>query len=223
MLNKFRDVIKQKGVREYSKIKGRVGVLVPHGGRLDIGAEQIGNYVEQNTPASMYVMSSRQGNVKKHRVASTKISHTHSKPLNEVINHSKYNVSIHGHSKPGQEKTVYVGGENSYLKKRIAARLKQYLPNGYAIEHDVAKMPRNIRGTGSRNIVNRSKEGGVQVELPMELRQGVGKSHSSSKLTGLSKKVGEAISEVVNEEFKKRPELGYQKGKEYKDDYAKAA
>ena len=101
MLNKFKDVIKQKGVREYSKIKGKVGVLVPHGGRLDIGAEQVGNYIEQNTPASIYVMSSRQGDVKKHRVSSTKITHTHSKHLNEVINHSKYNISIHGHNKPG--------------------------------------------------------------------------------------------------------------------------
>jgi phage replication-related protein YjqB (UPF0714/DUF867 family) len=222
MPNKFREVIKKKGVEEYNKIKGRVGVLVPHGGKLDIGSEQIGNYVEQNTPASMYVMSSRRGDVKKHRVSSTKIAHTHSKHLNEVISHSKYNISIHGHSKPGHEKTVYVGGENAHIRKKIAAKLKQYLPDEYAIEYDVNKMPRNVRGTG-RNVVNRSEEGGVQVELPKELRQGVGKSHSSPKLTGLSKKVGEAISDVVKEEFEKRPELHYKKGKEYKDDYAKAA
>lgn len=221
MPNKFRDVIKKKGVKEYSKIKGRVGILVPHGGKLDIGSEQVGNYLEQNTPASMYVMSSR-GDPKKHRVASTRYTPTHSKPLNEVVNHSKYNISIHGHSKPGHEKTVYVGGENAYMRKRIADRLKQRLPNEYIIEYNVNKMPRNVRGTG-RNIVNRSEEGGVQIELPRELRQGVGKDHSSPKLTGLSKKVGEAISEVVNEEFKKRPDLHYEKGKEYKDDYAKAA
>lgn len=222
MVNKFKDVIRRKGVKEYSKIKGRVGILVPHGGKLDIGSEQLGNYVEQNTPASMYVMSSRKGDVKKHRVASTKIAHTHSKDLNEVVNHSKYNISIHGHSKPGHEKTVYVGGENAGMRKKIAEKLKYHLPKEYIIEYNVNKMPRNVRGTG-RNVVNRSEEGGVQIELPRELRQGVGKSHSSPKLTGLSKKVGEAISEVVNEEFEKRPNLHYKKGKEYKDDYAKAA
>ena len=221
MPNKFRDVIKQKGVKEYSKIKGRVGILVPHGGNLDIGSEQIGNHIEQNTPATMYVMSSR-GNPKEHRVASTQYTHTHSKDLNEVVNHVKCNISIHGHSKPGHEKTVYVGGENAGMRKKIADRLKQYLPNEYVIEYNVSKMPRNVRGTG-RNIVNRSEEGGVQIELPRELRQGVGKSHSSPKLTGLSKKVGEAISEVVNEEFEKRPDLHYREGKEYKDSYEKAA
>jgi phage replication-related protein YjqB (UPF0714/DUF867 family) len=221
MLNKFRDVLKQKGVKEYSDKKGKVGILAVHGGRLDSGTEQITNYVHQNTPASMYVMSSRRGPVKKHRVASTKIAHTHSKRLRDIVGHSKYNISIHGHSKPGQEKTVYVGGENAAMRKKVAARLKQYLPNEYRIEYDVSKMPRNIRGTG-RNVVNRSAEGGVQVELPKELRQGV-EAHDSSKLSGLSKKVGEAISDVVKEEFEKRPDLHYEKGKEYKDDYAKAA
>ena len=221
MPNKFKNVIKHPGVKEYSSKKGRVGILAVHGGRLDIGTEQIANYVHQQTPASMYIMSSRQGDLKKHRVASTKIAHTHSKRLGSIISHSKYNISIHGHSKPGQEKTVYVGGENAQMRKRIADRLRESLPDEYKIEYDVKKIPRNVRGTG-RNIVNRSAEGGVQVELPKELREGVG-THQSSKLSGLSKRVGEAISDVVNEDFKKRPELRYQKGKEYKDDYAKAA
>ncbi|MBW2981403.1 poly-gamma-glutamate hydrolase family protein [Candidatus Woesearchaeota archaeon] len=221
MVNKFKDVIKQKGVKEYSDKKGKVGILAVHGGRLDQGTEQITNYIHEQTPASMYVMSSRQGDVNKHRVASTKIAHTHSDQLSDVISHSKYNISIHGHSKPGHEKTVYIGGENSYMRRKIAERLRESLPSEYVIEYDVKKMPRNIRGTG-RNIVNRSEEGGVQVELPKELRQGVG-GNDSSKLTGLSKRVGQAISEVVNEEFEKRPELHYKKGKEYKDDYAEAA
>ena len=108
------------------------------------------------------------------------------------------------------------------MRKRVAAKLKQYLPKEYIIEYDVNKMPRNVRGTG-RNVVNRSEEGGVQVELPKELREGVSGSHSSPKLSGLSKKVGEAISDVVKEEFEKRPDLHYRKGKEYKPKYQKAA
>ena len=221
MPNKFKEVLKHKGVKEYSDKKGRVGILAVHGGRLDYGTEQITNYIHEKTPASMYVMSSRRGNVKKHRVASTKIAHTHSDHLNGVVSHSKYNISIHGHNRKGDAKTVYIGGENSYMRKKIAERLRETLPDEYLIEYNVKKMPRNVRGTG-RNVVNRSKEGGVQVELPRELREGVG-THNSSKLTGLSKRVGEAISDVVNEEFKRRPDLHYKKGKEYKDDYAKAA
>ena len=221
MVNKFRDVVKHPGVKEYSSKRGKIGILAVHGGRLDHGTEQVANYVHAKTPASLYVMSSRGGDIGKHRVASTQIAHTHSKHLNDIISHVNYNISIHGHNKPGHEKTVYVGGENAYLRQKVAAKLKQYLPSEYTVEHDVNKMPRNVRGTG-RNVTNRSKEGGVQVELPTELRQGVGKQYDSPKLAGLTQKVGQAISEVVNSEFKAKPDLHY-KGKEYKGEYQKAA
>ena len=56
----------------------------------------------------------------------------------------------------------------------------------------------------------------MQVELPQELRKGVGKNYDSDKLSGLTKKVGQALSDAVKEEIEKRPELKYHKGKEYK-------
>ncbi|HET9556141.1 MAG TPA: poly-gamma-glutamate hydrolase family protein, partial [Actinomycetota bacterium] len=55
------------------------------------------------------------------------------------------------------------------LAGHVAGHLRAALP-GYTVEADLADIPKALRGLHPDNPVNRSRGGGVQIELPPRIR-----------------------------------------------------
>jgi phage replication-related protein YjqB (UPF0714/DUF867 family) len=172
MVFKFKDFVKHPKTRERSKQEGPIAVLAYHAG-TENGTGEIAEGVKG---ASQYVAH----NPGK-RVASTRVTPTHSKHLTGIREYAKTAISIHGHdakgnySKQGREidktKTIYVTGGNKDLADKVASQLESNLGDSYHVETDLNHTPKQLQGKSKYNIVNRFENKGVQVELPAELRK----------------------------------------------------
>jgi len=69
----------------------------------------------------------------------------------------------------GIDRPLLVGGRNRRLAQRVGAALRTALPD-YEVIDDIDEIPRHIRGLDRRNLVNRVREGGVQLELTPRVR-----------------------------------------------------
>jgi phage replication-related protein YjqB (UPF0714/DUF867 family) len=131
----------------------------------------------------------------------------HSKKLSEIMEHVETGISVHGHYKQGEhKKRVYVGGDYADLRNKVGEKLQQTLGDEYEVIYDPNKIPKDLsgtskdRGTSINNFINKiGEEGGVQIELPEELR----------------KNVGDALAEIVRESYhpqeeRKKKEKKYQ-------------
>jgi phage replication-related protein YjqB (UPF0714/DUF867 family) len=190
----------QDRIKEHAEKKGPISVFAVHGGKIDAYTDQIAEYVAANTQASKYIFESKgekKGRFedKSHHVTSTKITPTHSQKLSDIMNHSETGISIHGHYKKGEhQRTIYVGGDNEDLRNQVGERLQDRLGDLYKVVYDPINIPKDVRGTSKDkskpyNFINKiGEQGGVQVELPEELR----KNEEHRKL------VGDTLVEVVN-------------------------
>ncbi|MBW2996645.1 poly-gamma-glutamate hydrolase family protein [Candidatus Woesearchaeota archaeon] len=194
---KFKDVVKHSKTREKAKYDGGIAVLAYHSG-TEKGTGDIAEMVHGKSQASLYKLNTP------HRVASTRITHTHSDKLSRIKDHAKTAISIHGHGRKnnGRDKTIYVTGQNNYLAKKIASEIEGKLGKKYTIETNVKNTPKHLRGESQYNLVNKFEKKGVQVELPKKLRD------SSLHRTYVAR----SISNVVKKESGK-----------YKPMYEKAA
>lgn len=78
-------------------------------------------------------------------------------------------VSLHGYGEPGFEATALLGGNNREFAVVIGAELRA---RGLDAVADLKTIPKRLRGTHRLNPVNLPPRAGVQVELPMALREG---------------------------------------------------
>ena len=91
--------------------------------------------------------------------------------LRAVLEHADVVVSLHGYGRPDLRDTLLLGGGNRELAATLAARLRQALP-AWPVVDDLEAIPVRLRGVHPDNPVNRSRRGGVQVELPPRIRDG---------------------------------------------------
>ena len=85
------------------------------------------------------------------------------------LDHVDHVVSIHGYGRDGFWTRLLLGGRDRRLAARVGPVLQSGL-DGYEIVDDLDAIPAALRGLHPENPVNRSRGGGVQLELPPRVR-----------------------------------------------------
>ena len=163
----FADLIATPGVEELHRDGVGVGVMAIHGG-IEEGTDSIAHAVTAATGAALYTVVQPQ-TLRRH-VPSIRFDPAHSKRLRRFLDSVETTVSLHGYGEPGLEATALLGGNNRALAWAIHGELAA---RGVTAIADLDGIPQRLRGIHRLNPVNRPRLAGAQVELPMELRQGL--------------------------------------------------
>jgi phage replication-related protein YjqB (UPF0714/DUF867 family) len=162
----FADLLAHPGIVEQRAIAGRVGFLALHGG-LEQGTAEIARAAAERAGASWYALV-QPPDLRWH-VPSHHYEAATSPGLDEVLDHCEVVVSVHGYGRDDCWTTLLLGGRDRDLARALGVRLRAALPE-YEVRDDLAAIPRELRGLDARNPVNRSRGGGVQLELPPRVR-----------------------------------------------------
>jgi phage replication-related protein YjqB (UPF0714/DUF867 family) len=187
MLN---ELLATDGVEETCELRSKVGVMAFHGGSLEVMTDVIAREVADRAGASLYTI--RQPRGFRWHIPSTLMDPSHSPALAGFLEHVDATIAIHGwgtdgftqdpgprgelytadvfrFGRDGIDRPLLVGGRNRDLARRVADALRAALPT-YEVIDDLEKIPANIRGLDRRNLCNRVREGGVQLELTPRVR-----------------------------------------------------
>ena len=172
-----------EGVEEACELRSRTGVMAFHGGSLEVMTDVIATAVAEHAGASLYTI--RQPRTFRWHIPSTKIDPSHSPALQSFLEHVDKVVAIHGwgteqfgqitapsmfrFGRDGIDRPLLVGGRNRELAGRIASALREALPS-YEVVDEIEQIPSHCRGLSPRNLCNRVREGGVQLELTPRVR-----------------------------------------------------
>jgi phage replication-related protein YjqB (UPF0714/DUF867 family) len=110
----------------------------------------------------------------KWHIPSSSYDPAHSGELAMFLAHVDVVVSVHGYGglRSSDERwiTALVGGASRARASDLAARLRIALPH-YRFVDDLEVIPSHLRGVHPDNPVNRTRRGGVQIELPPRIRR----------------------------------------------------
>ncbi len=162
----FAACLARPGVVETVELRGRVGVMAFHGGRLERVTDVIATEVARRVDASSYVVHHPDD---RHHVPSIDVDPAHSRSLADFLDHVDVAVALHGYGGATRARSVLLGGRNRALAHHIASHLDGRLDD-HPVEVDLAAIPRHLAGQHLRNPVNRPRQHGVQVEVPAILR-----------------------------------------------------
>jgi phage replication-related protein YjqB (UPF0714/DUF867 family) len=155
----------RKASAELLILADSVGLLAPHGGRI----EAIARFVAERTKASLYVYSGRRpaGNRALH-LPSHRVKLEARPLLQRFLAHVSAAIAVHGHGR--LPRRVYVGGLNQAMVQRFSELVRPVLSH-YDWIVDPEEIPPEIRGRDPHNIVNLPPAQGLQLELPRGLRR----------------------------------------------------
>jgi len=156
-------------VQEYLRLEGILGLMAIHGGGIEPGTEEMARFVAYHSGASLYVYAGRLsgGNLSLHRPS-------HDGRIEEralvvqFIKHVKTAISIHGHGR--RQNRAYVGGLHQSMVQRFVELARPALSQ-YEWISDPKMMPPGLSGQSPSNVVNLPPAKGMQLELPIKLRQ----------------------------------------------------
>ena len=198
--HKFKDALEKGKELGKGHEQGKDLAILAYHADTEKGTGEVAEAVYDNSPTSMY-------GFKGPRASSTRVTHTYSDKLKSLVEMQIQLISIHGHKRNktyekngreiDQKTTIYVSGQNDKLSKEVAVELVTQLGKEYHIETNPDYIPKHLQGTSDNNIVNKSEQGSVQVELPTALRE----NQEHLKL------VSDSLTNVAKD---------YQKAKEYK-------
>jgi phage replication-related protein YjqB (UPF0714/DUF867 family) len=163
----FADLLAHPGVTERVELRSRFGFMAIHGGSLERGTAEIATRAAALADASLYTVV--QPDDFRWHLPSHLVVPEASPALASFLDHVDAVVSIHGYGRAGYWTTLLLGG----LDRGLAARLRPVLCeelDGYEIVDDLEQIPSMLRGVHPENPVNRSRGGGVQLELPPRVR-----------------------------------------------------
>jgi phage replication-related protein YjqB (UPF0714/DUF867 family) len=167
----LRDFLEFPGVEERSTLRSRFGFLAVHGG-LEQGTAEIATAAADAAGASVYAVV--QPEELKWHISSLQYDPAHSGELAAFLEHVDIAVSVHGYGglrgSDDRWLTALVGGANRELAAALAQVLRDALPH-YRFVDDLDVMPPELRGVHPANPVNRTRAGGVQIELPPRIRR----------------------------------------------------
>jgi phage replication-related protein YjqB (UPF0714/DUF867 family) len=166
------DLLTHPGVEEVCDIRGRFGLMAPHGGSLERGTDELASAAAERAGASYYAV--RQPPDLTWHVPSIEFDPAASLRLAAFLDHVDTVVAVHGFGRAGLWTTLLVGGRNRTLASRLAVALRGTLGDGFTVVDDLAAIPRPLRGVHPRNPVNRPRWQGAQLELPPRVRPGTG-------------------------------------------------
>ncbi len=134
-----------------------VTILAIHGGQIEEGTSRIARQIA-NTDFNLYLFEGWLGkNSRKLHITSTCFDDPSAIALTTS---SIMAVSVHGQSDSGN--VVCMGGTNETVKQRVAENLASA---GFKVEIPCPRLP----GKNAKNLINKAKKGGVQLEITLNL------------------------------------------------------
>jgi phage replication-related protein YjqB (UPF0714/DUF867 family) len=158
-------LLSDPGVIEASRLRSRFGFLAINGGGLEQMTDTIAERAAEAADASVYFV--RHPDRYPHHLSSALFRPGESARLAEFLDHVDVTVSLHGYGRIGRGTQLLAGGSNRGLAAHLARHLD--LP-GYQVVTDLDKIPLELRGLHPHNPVNRTRDGGTQLELPTRVR-----------------------------------------------------
>lgn len=178
--------------KEYTILRGPVGLMAFHGGAIEMGTEEMANYIRSKTDCSLYVFSGRlsRDNYEKLHIPSSLLNPVHSEKLSSFMMTVHTAIAFHGHR---IDDFILVGGLNVALREKIVNALSDFKVKD--VMGDMSPSYKLVRGESLLNIVNKPQRRGVQVEVPYRLRKLQGNNLSEEACL-----MGDCIAHVLNEE-----------------------
>jgi phage replication-related protein YjqB (UPF0714/DUF867 family) len=167
----FDELLRYPGVIEESQLRSRFGFLAFHGGSLERGTAEIAASAAELGRASLYAV--RQPEDLRWHIPSALVDPGLSPALSTFLDYVDVVVSVHGYGRRGYSNVVLIGGLNRELATQAAAALRAVVPSHRFVD-DLRAIPPTLRGVHPYNPVNRTRGGGIQIELPPTLRDGDG-------------------------------------------------
>jgi phage replication-related protein YjqB (UPF0714/DUF867 family)/gamma-glutamylcyclotransferase (GGCT)/AIG2-like uncharacterized protein YtfP len=159
------ELLSDPGVFEESSLRSRFGFLAIHGGGLEEMTDVIAERAADAADASVYLV--RHPDRYPHHLSSARFRVGESARLAEFVDHVDIAISLHGYGRIGRGTQLLAGGSNRALAAHLAGHLD--LP-GYQVVTDIDQIPLELRGLHPHNPVNRTRDGGTQLELPSRVR-----------------------------------------------------
>lgn len=163
----FGALLATEGVVEQLELRSTVGFCAFHGGNLERVTDQIAREAATRSGASYYGVLQPEG--LRHHIPSAKIDPADSPRLATFLAHCHFVISLHGYGRQGHWTTLHLGGQNRALARHIAHHLRWHLA-AYRVTDDLRSIPFELRGQHPDNPCNRTRSGGVQIELPPRVR-----------------------------------------------------
>jgi phage replication-related protein YjqB (UPF0714/DUF867 family) len=160
------ELLQEPGVVEDLDLGSRVGFLAIHGG-LEPGTAEVAQAAARGAGASYYTV--QQPDDLKWHIPTHTIDPGEAPRLAAFLDHVDVVVSVHGYWRADLRMAVLVGGANRELAAELGPLLRDALPE-YEIVDDLDAIPVDLRGVHPANLVNLSRGGGVQLELPHPVR-----------------------------------------------------
>ncbi|MFK4112043.1 poly-gamma-glutamate hydrolase family protein [Streptomyces sp. NPDC002176] len=145
-------------------LAGPIGLLALHGG-VEGGTAELAAEVAARTGATLLTFTQPLGPPT--HIPSTRMSPC--TPLTTFLTHTTLTISLHGHSRRDAPRTIYVGGSNRPAARVLATALSDRAPLFLPLTA-LSEIPAPLRGLHPDNPVNRTRDGGVQLELPVLAR-----------------------------------------------------
>lgn len=145
---------------EWAARGSTVAVLAIHGGEIEPGSSETARAIA-GADWSYYIFSALKPKTRRpHELHVTSV-HFDDPPAVALATAAVVTVSVHG-AKDADEK-ICVGGSSAARRASVGLALSRA---GFFVEEPCKRLP----GTKPRNISNRAKEGGVQLEISKGLR-----------------------------------------------------
>jgi len=156
-------------VHEYIRLEGSLGLMAVHGGGIEPGTEEIARFVAYHSGASLYVYAGRRsgGNLSLHRPSHDGKIEKRALAV-QFLEHVNTAISIHGHGR--RQNSAYVGGLHETMVQRFVELARPTLSQ-YEWISDPKIIPPGLSGQSPTNVVNLPPAKGMQLELPVKLRE----------------------------------------------------
>lgn len=165
------ELLRYPGVIEESQLRSRFGFLAFHGGSLERGTAEVAAAAADLSGSSLYAV--RQPEDLRWHIPSALVDPSLSPVFSTFLDHVDIVVSVHGYGRRGYSNVVLIGGLNRQLAARAAEALRAAVPSHRFVD-ELHAIPPMLRGVHPDNPVNRTRGGGIQIELPPLLRDGDG-------------------------------------------------
>lgn len=163
----FAQLLRHDGVEEVLHLRSPFGFMAFHGGSLEEHTDTIAIAAAARAGASVYAVI--QPPELRWHIPSIDVDPEHSPALQAFLDHVDVAVALHGFGRDGLWTSLLVGGGNRELARHVGDHLAPRLP-GYRVIDALDEIPAPLRGVHPRNPVNRTRAGGVQLELPPRVR-----------------------------------------------------
>lgn len=178
------ELLATEGVEEICELRSRVGLMAFHGGSLEVMTDVIAGDAAERAGASFYAI--RQPRGMRWHIPSNAMDPADSSALRAFLDHVDFAIALHGwgtfdwtapshngdpfrFGSDGEDRPILLGGRNRAVAVAFASEIRAALPH-YEVVEDLDLIPAHVRGLSPRNLVNRARGGGVQLELPPRVR-----------------------------------------------------